>query len=107
MMAGASMKDGQFTPNGYVHTLDEEMAAVNAMLDDVQKKVAAGTVTEAKMEPGIRAMLELRKNGFLEPFEMLNFHDAGLRHGYPAYRAAHRDVLVRYVNTVVAPGVVR
>jgi tetratricopeptide (TPR) repeat protein len=107
VMAGASKANGEFTPNGYVHTLDEEMAALNAMLDDVQKKVAAGTVTEAKMEPGIRAMLELRKNGFLEPFVMLNFHDAGLRHGYPAYRAAHREVLVKYLNTVVAPGVVK
>jgi tetratricopeptide (TPR) repeat protein len=107
VMAGASQANGQFTPNGYVHTLDEEMAALNAMLDDVQKKVAAGTVTEAKMEPGIRAMLELRKNGFLEPFVMLNFHDAGLRHGYPAYRAGHREVMVRYLNTVVAPGVVK
>jgi tetratricopeptide (TPR) repeat protein len=107
MMAGASTANGEFTPNGYVHTLDEEMAALNAMLDDVQKKVAAGTVTQAKMEPGIRAMLELRKNGFLEPFVMLNFSDAGLRHGYPAYRAAHRDVMVKYLNQVVAVGVVK
>jgi tetratricopeptide (TPR) repeat protein len=107
VMTGASMKDGEFRPTGYVHTLDEEMAALNAMLDDVQKKVAAGTVTEAKMEPGIRAMLELRKNGFLESFVLLNFHDAGLRHVYPAYRAAHRDVLARYLNSVVAVGVVR
>jgi len=107
IMAGASMKDGEFRPSGYVHTLDEEMSALNAMLDDVQKKVAAGTVTDAKMEPGIRAMLELRKNGLLGPFVMLNFHDAGLRHGYPAYRAAHRDLLVRYLNQVVAVGVVK
>jgi len=107
IMAGASTANGEFTPNGYVHTLDEEMAALNAMLDDVEKKMAAGTVTEAKMEPGIRAMLELRKNGFLEPFVMLNFHDAGLRHGYPAYRAGHRDVMVRYLNSVVAPGMVK
>ena len=107
LMAGAARANGEFTPTGYVHTLDEEMAALNAMLDDVQKKVAAGTVTEAKMEPGIRAMLELRKNGFLEPFVMLNFSDAGLRHGYPAYRAGHRDVLVKYLNHVVAVGVVK
>lgn len=106
-MAGSPRANGEFTPNGYVHTLDEEMAAVNAMLDDVQKKVAAGTVTEAKMEPGIRAMLQLRKDGFLEPFEMLNFHDAGLRHEYPAYRAGHRELLAKYVNSVVAPGVAR
>lgn len=107
IMAGASTANGEFTPSGYVHTLDEEMAAVNAMLDDVQRKVAAGTVTEATMEPGIRAMLELRRQGFLGPFEMLNFHDAGLRHEYPAYRAAHRELLVRYMNAVVAPGVVQ
>lgn len=107
VMAGASGANGSFTPNGYVHTLDEEMAAVNAMLDDVQRKLASGTVTEANLEPGLRAMLELRKEGMLEPFEMLNFHDAGLRYGYPAYRAQHRELLVRYLNTVVAPGVVK
>lgn len=107
MMAGASTANGEFSPRGYVHTLDEEMAALNAMLDDVQRKVAAGTVTDANMEPGIRAMLELKKNGFLGPFEMLNFHDAGLRHEYPAYRASHRELMVRYMNAVVAPGVVQ
>ena len=107
LMAGSARANGEFTPTGYVHTLDEEMAALNAMLDDVQKKLAAGTVTEAKLEPGIKDMLLLRKMGFLEPFVMLNFHDAGLRHGYPAYRATHRELLVRYLNTVVAPGVVQ
>jgi tetratricopeptide (TPR) repeat protein len=106
MMAGASTANGEFAPKGYVHTLDEEMAALNAMLDDVEKKVAAG-LTEAKMEPGIRAMLQLRKDGYLEAFEMLNFHDAGLRYEYPAYRAAHRDAMVRYMNAVVAPGAVK
>jgi hypothetical protein len=38
---------------------------------------------------------------------MLNFHDAGLRHGYPAYRTAHREALVKYLNQVVAPGVAK
>lgn len=107
VMAGAAGENGQFTPKGYVHTLDEEMAALDAMLADVQKKLAAGTVTEAKLDPGIKAMLALQKQGFLEPFVLLNFHDAGLRHGYPAYRAAHRELLVKYLNTVVAPGVAK
>lgn len=107
LMAGAAGQNGEFTPKGYVHTLDEEMEALNAMLADVQKKLAAGTVTEAKLDPGIKLMLLLQKQGFLEPFVMLNFHDAGLRHGYPAYRAAHKELLVKYLNTVVAPGVVQ
>ncbi|HEV2579058.1 MAG TPA: hypothetical protein VGU25_17770 [Acidobacteriaceae bacterium] len=107
VMAGASGVNGQFTPKGYVHTLDEEMAALNAMLADVQKNMAAGTVTEDKLDPGIRAMLILQKHGFLEPFVMLNFHDAGLRHEYPAYRAANRGLLVAYLNGAVALGAAR
>ena len=106
-MAGAAGANGQFTPRGYVHTLAEEMDALNAMLADVMKNVQAGTVTADKLDPGINAMLNLQKNGLLEPFVMLNFHDAGLRHEYPAYRAAHRELLESYVNRVVAPGAVR
>jgi hypothetical protein len=34
----------------------------------------------------------------LEPFILLNFNDAGLRHGYPEYRAAHRDQVVAYID---------
>ena len=106
-MAGATGANGQFTPNGYVHTLNEEMAALNAMLADVQKKMSAGKVTEAKLDPGIRAMMAMQKMGLLEPFVLLNFHDAGLRYGYPAYRAQHRELLAKYLNTVVAPGVLK
>jgi tetratricopeptide (TPR) repeat protein len=103
IMAGATKVNGEFTPNGYVHTLDEETDALNAMLADVQKKIVFGTVMEDRLEAGIKTMLRLQKLGFLEPFVMLNFHDAGLRHGYPAYRVAHRELLVRYLNTVVTP----
>lgn len=105
-MAGAAGANGAFTPTGYVHTLSEEMDALTAMLADVQKKLAASTVTQEKLDPGIRAMLVLEKMQYLEPFVLLNFHDAGLRHGYPAYRANHRAFLVSYMNQVVAPGVV-
>lgn len=106
-MAGAVGVNGQFTPTGYVHTVDEEMDALNAMLADVKQKLAAGTLTLAKLDPGIKDMLTLQRLGYLEPFVVLNFHDAGLRHGYPAYRASHRDLLVKYLNNVVAPGVLK
>jgi hypothetical protein len=106
-MAGTAGANGEFTPTGYVHTLSEEMDALNAMLADVKQKIAAGTLTEAKLDPGIKDMLTLQRLGYLEPFVVLNFHDAGLRHGYPAYRAQHRDLLVKYLNNVVAPGVMK
>jgi len=106
-MAGAVGVNGEFTPTGYVHTIGEEMEALNAMLADVKQKLAAGTVTEAKLDPGIKDMLTLQRLGYLEPFVVLNFHDAGLRHGYPAYRAQHRELLVKYLDNVVAPGAVK
>jgi hypothetical protein len=87
-----------FVPNGYVHTLAEEVDAINAMLADLKKKIAAGTVSEQKLMPEIRAMLQAQKDQMLEPFILLSFNDAGLRHGYPEYRAAHRDQVVAYID---------
>jgi hypothetical protein len=69
-MAGSAGPNGQFTPSGYVHTLAEEMDALNAMLADVMKNLRAGTVTEDKLDSGIKAMLNLQKYGFLEPLVM-------------------------------------
>ena len=87
-----------FVPNGYVHTLAEEVDAINALLDDLKKKIAAGSVTEEKLLPEMKAMLQMQKDKMLEPFILLNFNDAGLRHGYPEYRAAHRDQVVAYID---------
>ena len=87
-----------FVPNGYVHTLAEEVDAINAMLDDLKKKLAAGSVTEEKLLPEMKAMLQMQKDKMLEPFILLSFNDAGLRHGYPEYRAAHRDQVVAYID---------
>lgn len=100
MMSGSTPNTPQFNfvPTGYVHTLDEEMDAITAMLADVQKKLASGAVTQEKLEPGIKNLLALQKDNMLEPFILLSFNDAGIRHGYPEYRAAHRDQVVSYID---------
>jgi hypothetical protein len=46
----------------------------------------------------MKAMLQMQKDKMLEPFILLNFNDAGLRHGYPEYRAAHREQVVAYID---------
>ena len=101
MVAGATAANGQQTPSGYVHSLAEEMGALHAMLDDVQAKLKDGRVTEEKLDPGLRALLALDRQGMLEPFVMLSFNDAGLRVGYPAYRREHREEVVAYLDRVV------
>jgi tetratricopeptide (TPR) repeat protein len=100
MMAGSTPNTPQFNfvPTGYVHTLAEEVEAINAMLADVEKKLAAGSVTEEKLLPELKTMLQVQKDKMLEPFILLSFNDAGLRHGYPEYRAAHRDQVAAYID---------
>ena len=100
VMAGSvpNTPDLRFEPSGYVHTLAEEVDAINAMLADLKKKIAAGTVSEDKLIPEMKAMLQMQKDKMLEPFILLNFNDAGLRHGYPEYRAEHRDQVVAYID---------
>ena len=71
---------------------------INAMLADLNKKLADGTVTEEKLQPELKTMLQMQTNHMLEPFILLNFNDAGLCHGYPEYRAAHRDQVVAYID---------
>jgi hypothetical protein len=100
VMGGATPNTPQFNfvPNGYVHTLAEEVEAINAMLADVKKNLAAGTVTEEKLLPELKTLLKIQKDQMLEPFILLSFNDAGLSHGYPEYRAAHREQVVAYID---------
>jgi tetratricopeptide (TPR) repeat protein len=98
---GGSMPAGPtfaFVPTGYVHTLSEEMGAITAMLADIKKKLASGALTQEKLEPGIKNLLALEKDNMLDPFILLSFNDAGIRHGYPEYRAAHRDRVASYID---------
>ena len=100
IMAGSTPATAEFSfaPSGYVHTLAEEMDAIEAMLLDVNAKLTAGTVTREKLEPNLKTLLQLQKDNMLEPFIFLNFNDAGIRHGYPEYRVAHRDQVAAYVD---------
>jgi tetratricopeptide (TPR) repeat protein len=100
MMAGSVESNPQlnFVPTGYVHTLAEEVDAITAMLADIQMKLASGAVTQEKLEPGLKTLLQLQKDNMLEPFILLNFSDAGIRHGYPEYRAAHREQIAAYID---------
>jgi Tetratricopeptide repeat len=101
IVAGATMADGTFQANGYRHSLAEETESLNAMLADVQAKLKAGTVTEEKLEPSIKNLLRLQKDGMIECWILLNASDAGIRYDYPAYRKGHRELLVGYVDKYV------
>jgi tetratricopeptide (TPR) repeat protein len=98
-LAGSFAPDGTFTPAGYVHTAAEELDALHALLRDLDAKIAAGTVTEEKLDPPLKALRRIETDNLLEPFIYISFYDAGIAQGYPRYRDAHRAEIVKYVDS--------
>lgn len=101
----ASDANGHTTPTGPRHTLAEEVASINALLADVQRKLDAGTVTREKLEPSLRNLLALKKDGMLECWILVSENDAQIQFDYPDYRKQHRGLLAAYLdNYVVSTG---
>jgi tetratricopeptide (TPR) repeat protein len=98
---GATTANGDFVPNGYIHTLAEEMDALTQTLADLDAKQAAGTLTEAKLDIAFKTLERLHKDNVLECFILLNSADLGLRHDYAKYRAAHHQQLIDYVDRYI------
>jgi tetratricopeptide (TPR) repeat protein len=101
VVPGASDAAGQILPNGYRHSLAEETECLTAMLADVQQKLKSGIVTQEKLEPSLKALLQLQNGGMLESWILLSAYDAGIRYDYPAYRKQHRDLLLAYIDRYI------
>ena len=86
----------------YRRSLKEETEALDTMVavlaEDAKSKKKA-----KNMDPSLLALVQLDHEGFLEPFVLFNRADAGIAKDYAAYRAAHRDVLRRYLDEYVVP----
>jgi tetratricopeptide (TPR) repeat protein len=86
----------------YRHSLKEEAEALDTMVT-ILSKDAKSKKKEKEMDPSLLALVKLDQAGFLEPFVLFNRADAGIAQDYAAYRAAHRDVLRRYLDEYVVP----
>lgn len=86
----------------YRRSLKEEAEALDTMVSVIAED--AKSKKKAKnMDPSLLALAQLDHAGLLEPFVLFNRADAGIAKDYAAYRAAHRDVLRRYLNEYVVP----
>jgi tetratricopeptide (TPR) repeat protein len=86
----------------YRRSLKEEAEALDTMVTVIAED--AKSKKKAKnMDPSLLALVQLDHAGLLEPFVLFNGADAGIAKDYPAYRAAHRDVLRRYLDEYVVP----
>jgi tetratricopeptide (TPR) repeat protein len=88
--------------NAYRRSLKEEAEALDTMVA-VLAPEAASEKRAAQLDPSLLALVRLDHEGLLEPFVLLNRADRDISQDYPAYRAAHRDKLFRYMDEFVLP----
>lgn len=86
----------------YRRSLKEEAEALDAMVT-VIKEDAKSKKKAKNIDPALLAVVQLDQEGFLGPFVLFNRADAGIARDYPAYRAAHREILRRYLDEFVVP----
>jgi tetratricopeptide (TPR) repeat protein len=88
--------------NNYRHSLKEEAEALDAMVNVIAED-AKDKKKAKKIDPALLSLVQLDKSGRLDPFVLFNRADSGIARDYEAYRSAHRDTLVRYLDEFVVP----
>lgn len=77
----------------YRHSLAEEVAGLRGVLDMVKEQ----KIPDKKLDPTLKALVALDKDGMLECWILLDHPDQGIAQDYVTYRAAHRDLLHAYI----------
>ena len=81
----------------YRHSLAEEAESLRSVIAVVKEQ----KIPEDKLDPTLKSLLALEKDGMLECWILLNGADQGITQDYAAYRAAHRELLHAYVDKYV------
>ncbi len=90
--------NGQVSANNERDSLTEEMESLTAMLADVKQKLQVGTVTMERLEPSLKNLLQIEKDGLLESWVLLNGPNPGPHFDLQGYRKEHRDRMVAYID---------
>ena len=81
----------------YRHSLAEESESLRTALEVVKNQ----KIPNDKLDPTLKSLVALDKDGMLECWILLNHADAGIVKDYAAYRATHRDLLHAYVDKYI------
>ncbi|HTC92260.1 MAG TPA: tetratricopeptide repeat protein [Terriglobales bacterium] len=85
----------------YRHSLKEEISALSlvaTVFEEIQQKKKL-----ENPDPSLVLLSRMKSQGMLEPFVLLVHPDTGVVQDYPAYRAAHREKLIQFVDEYVLP----
>ena len=86
----------------YRHTMKEEVDSLQ-MLVNVIKEQKGFEKKKKDLDPALLQLIQIVKDGFLEPFALLNRADKEIAQDYTPYRDAHRDTIYRYFDEFVVP----
>ncbi len=86
----------------YRRSLKEEAEGLDAMVK-VLARDAASEKKAAKLDPTLLELVQIEREGLLEPFVLLNRADPDIAQDYPAYGAEHHDKLYHYMDEFVLP----
>jgi tetratricopeptide (TPR) repeat protein len=81
----------------YRHSLAEAAESLRAVIAVVKEQ----KIPEDKLDPTLKSLLALDKDGMLECWIVLNGADQGIVQDYAAYRAAHGELLRAYIDKYV------
>ena len=81
----------------YRHSLAEEAESLRSVIAVVKEQ----KIPDDKLDPTLKSLLALEKDGMLECWILLNGADLGITQDYGAYRATHRELLHAYVDKYV------
>ena len=58
-------------------------------------------IADDKLDPTLKSLIALDKDGMLECWVLLSHADQGIAQDYAAYRATHRELLHAYMDKYV------
>ena len=81
----------------YRHSLAEEAESLRSVISVVKEQ----KIAEDKLDPTLKSLIALDRDGMLECWILLNGADLGITQDYAAYRATHRELLHAYIDKYV------
>ena len=85
----------------YRHSLPEEFDALHGTAQVLRETM--NSHKPRRLNPQLASLLKLDDEGLLQSYVLLAKPDDGIAQDYAAYRDAHRDLLIRYMQEYVAP----
>ena len=81
----------------YRHSLAEEAESLRSVIAVIKEQKIASD----KLDPTLKSLMALEKDGMLECWILLNGADQGVAQDYASYRATHRELLHAYMDKYV------